>query len=261
MTLGKQRVVCGAVCAISTMLGAFASQPAQAADWSITEIQFEYGNLKSPFVGGDSMTPIITLQHASGYDFGDVFFFVDFINDADLDGFNDKDAYGEFYAYFSSAKILGASYGSGALKDIGFVAGLNFDADAGYFSILPGIYFDWNVPQFAFLRTQFTGVIDESDIAQKNGWQFDVSWALPFQIAGQRFSFEGHAEYTGNQANIYGKQKDWILAQPQLRWDVGYAFGGKKDRFFVGTEYQYWLNKMGTDVDESAFQALGVWRF
>jgi hypothetical protein len=262
MALSKLRVSAGALCAISTAFGLLgASVPnAQAADWSATEIQIEYGNLRSPFAGGDSMTPIITLQHASGYSFGDVFFFVDFINDDDLDGFNDKDAYGEFYANFSSAKIFGAKYG-GPIKDIGFMASMDIDTDVGYLAYLPGAYVDWNVPGFAFLRTYLAAVIDDSDIAQKDGWQTDVAWALPFQIHGQRFSFEGHAEYTANSSNIYGKQKDWILAQPQLRWDIGYALGGKQDRFFVGTEYQFWQNKLGTDVDESAFQALGVWRF
>lgn len=260
MRLAKRSVASGALCAILAVAGVLGVGNAQAADWSVTEMQFQYGNLKSPFVGGDSMTPIITLQHASGWEFGDVFFFVDFIDDSDNDNFNDKDAYAEFYSYFSSAKILGFKY-SGPIKDIGFVAGINFDADVGYLSYLPGAYIDWNVQGFAFLRTQFTAVIDDSDNAQKDGWQGDVSWALPFQIHSQRFSFEGHAEYTTNTENVFGPQKDWILAQPQLRWDAGYAFTGVKDRFFVGTEYQYWKNKLGSDVTESAFQALAVWRF
>ncbi|WP_210186212.1 hypothetical protein [Hyphomicrobium sp. CS1GBMeth3] len=243
---------------ISTAACAFGlgSATASAADWSTTEVQFQYGKLDSPFAGGTAWTPIITLQHASGYSFGDVFFFVDFIDDDTTDGFNDKDAYGEFYAYFSSAKILGATYG-GPIKDVGVVLGLNYGADADYLSYLPGAYIDWKAPGFAFLRTQVTAVIDDSGpyVTQGDGWQFDISWGLPFQIGGQYFSFEGHAEYTGTQ------DEDWILAQPQLRWDAGYAFTGKKDVFFLGTEYQYWRNKLGTDVDESAFQALAVWRF
>jgi hypothetical protein len=236
------------------------SGAASAADWSSTEIQYQYGNLNSPFAGGKAMTSIVTLQHASGYSFGDVFFFIDFLDDGKADGFNDKDAYGEFYAYFSSAKIFKAKYG-GPVKDVGALVGINYDADVGYLSYLPGVYVDWAAPGFAFLRTQFTAVIDSSDIAQKDGWQADVSWAYPFVISGQRFSIEGHVEYTWNERNIFGPQKDWILGQPQFRWDVGYALTGKKDQFFVGTEYQFWFNKLGTDVDESAFQALGVWRF
>lgn len=260
-------IALGALSAAACSLG-MGINSATAADWSATEIQYQGGNLKTPFFpvpDSTNWTNIITLQHASGYSFGDVFFFVDFLDDGtpeDGAAFNDKDAYGEFYAYFSSAKILGRKYG-GPIKDVGVVLGINAGADAGYLSYLPGGYIDWNAPGFAFLRTQLTAVIDDSDglIAEKDGWQADVSWAYPFSIAGQRFSFEGHVEYTGKEANGFGKQKDWVLGQPQLRWDVGYALTGKKDQFFVGTEYQFWVNKLGTDVDESAFQALGVWRF
>jgi hypothetical protein len=233
---------------------------ANAADWSITELQYQYGKLDSPFAGGAANTSVVTLQHASGYSFGDVFFFVDMIDDGEVDGFNDKDAYGELYTYFSSAKILKRTY-SGLIKDVGLMAGVNYDADAGFLSYMPGVYVDWNVPGFTFLRTHFAATVDDSDIAQKDGFQADLAWTRPFEIGGQRFSFEGHMEYTVLESNVFGPQKDWFLAQPQLRWDVGYALTGRKDQFFVGTEYQLWVNKLGTDVDESAFQALGVWRF
>jgi hypothetical protein len=241
-----------ALCGISTQ--------ANSADWSVTEIQLQYGNIKNPFTNTDTMTPIVTLQHASGHKFGDVFFFVDISDDDFVDGFNDRDAYGEFYAYFSSAKILGAQYG-GPIKDIGFVAGINYGADSGYLSYLPGAYIDWNAPSFKFLRTQVTAVIDDSDLAQKDGWQIDTQWGYGFEIGGQKFSFEGHWEYTAQTSNVFGKQKDWFLIQPQLRWDLGYALTGQADVFFVGTEYQYWNNKLGVDVDENIFQALAVWRF
>lgn len=255
-------------------LAADMAEPAAPAPFtfSTTEIQFQMGRLKNPFApGGDpNWTPIVTLQHASSWVFGDVFFFIDFLNDGKKDGFNDQDAYGEFYAYFSSSKLLGVNYGDGLIKDVGVVAGINADADANYRSYLPGVYVDWKVPGFAFFRTQFTAVIDDSDLKgpngrQKNGWQFDNSFAAPFQIADQYFSFEGHWEYTANrETNIDGfriKQKDWFLAQPQLRWDAGYALTGKKDVFFLGTEYQLWVNKLGSKVDESRFQGLAVVRF
>jgi hypothetical protein len=247
--------------ATSILAGAFAI-PAQAADWSTTEIHYQYGKLDSPFAGGSADTHIVTLQHASGYSFGDIFFFVDLLDDDVADNFNDKDAYGELYAAFSAGKIAGAKFG-GPIKDAGFVMGINYGADANVLKYLPGAYLDWNVPGFAFLRTQVTAYIDDSDgiAAESDSWQFDVAWAYPFMAAGQRFSIEGHVEYTGERDGVFGKVNDWVLAQPQFRWDVGYALTGKADQFFIGTEYQFWANKLGTDVDESAFQALGVWRF
>ena len=54
--------------------------------------------------------------------------------------------------------------------------------------------------------------------------------------------------------------RGWILAQPQLTVDVGRALGGGGGRLMTGIEYQYWRNKLGTDVTESAVQFLVVWR-
>lgn len=242
-----------------------APEAPKAFTFSTTEIQFQLGNLKNPFTGTKNYTPIVTLQHASSWVFGDVFFFVDFLDDKRNDGFNDQDAYGEFYAYFSSSKLLGINYGDSFIKDVGVVGGLNADADADFRAYLPGGYIDWRVPGFAFFRTQFTAVIDDSDrpSRQTDGYQFDWSFAAPFEIAGQFFSLEGHMEYTGQgKSKDFGNDlKNWYLAQPQLRWDAGYALTGKKDVFFLGTEYQYWHNKLGTKAEESAFQALAVVRF
>ncbi|PZQ88659.1 MAG: nucleoside-binding protein [Leifsonia xyli] len=240
------------------------------AGFSVTEAQFLVGRLKNPFVPGtEAWTPIVTIQHASSWSFGDVFFFVDILDDRKKDGFNDADAYGEFYAYFSSNKMFGAQYG-GALKDIGAVAGVNYGADSDFRVYLPGVYADWNVPGFALFRTQLTGFIDDSKDtigkagSSKDGWQATLVWSLPFEIGGQYFSFEGFAEYTGLSYNktYNAKRKDWILIEPQLRWDAGYAFTGVKNKFFLGTEYHYFRNKLGVDgVNESRFQALAVVRF
>lgn len=263
-----KRLALGGISAAAFALGS-GMTPAFAADWSTTEIQYQFGNLDNPFAGNQTETSIITLQHASGNRFGDVFFFVDFLDDGRSDFFNDKDAYAEGYAYFSSAKILGSSFG-GPVKDVGVLIGFNYDADADFLAYLPGAYIDWNVPGFAFLRTQFTAVIDDStgianggnSPSRDNGFEADVSWAYPIQAFGQYFSFEGHIQYDTGVDNEFGVSLPYsVLGQPQFRWDVGYAVSGKKDQFFIGTEYQFWINKLGTNVDESAFQALGVWRF
>ena len=48
-------------------------QPAYALDWSRTELHFQYGNLAVPtFAGsGDAEHYIYTVQHASGWKYGD----------------------------------------------------------------------------------------------------------------------------------------------------------------------------------------------
>jgi nucleoside-specific outer membrane channel protein Tsx len=244
----------------------------------VTEVQFQYGSLDVPtFATGGKKnvtqdTAIVTLQHVSGWAFGDVFFFIDFLDAQTNESvpFNNSDAYGEIYPHFSSSKILGIDYGDGLLRDVGVITGLNYGADANVFKILPGVRLSWNIPGFAFLNTDFLAYIDASEGVSKGGapkeddsFIIDVSWAYPIEIGGQKFSFEGHAEYVDSRDNEFGsKVESWILAQPQFRWDVGNALFDSPDKLFIGTELQYWNNKLGDkDTDEFAAQALAVWRF
>lgn len=252
---------------------ALAGTSAFALDWSVNEIQYQRGNLKAPSFaagGGQSMTDIYTLQHASGWSVGELFFFVDFLNDRRKDGFNDRDYYGELYANFSLGKITGKPVGFGPVKDIGLIAGINKGGDAKVLKYLPGVRFSWDIPGFAFLNSDFTGYIDRSDGVGKGGapkendaYMVDINWAYPFTVGAQAFSIEGHVEYIGKRTDEFGNPVSaWILAQPQLRWDLGKAVADKPNHLFVGVEYQYWRHKLGDrNTTESRPQVLLVWRF
>jgi len=266
--------LCAALLATGLMVSA---QHANAAQWSTTEAQIQVGRLDVPTFaagGGEQDTFILTLQHASGWKWGDIFFFIDFLSarsNRQLP-FNIEDAYGEIYFNFSSSKIFGINYGKGLLKDIGLIQGLNYGADPNVFKYLPGIRLSWNLPGFAFLNTDFMAYLDDSGglgstataaPAEDDSWMVDINWAYPFELVGQKFSIEGHVEYIASRKNELGfTVEDWVLAQPQFRWDIGNAVFGEANQFFVGIEYQYWMNKLGDkNTDESAVQALGVWRF
>ncbi len=249
------------------------STTAPAMDWSVNEIQYQRGNLKAPSFaggGGQSMTDIVTVQHASGWGIGDLFFFVDFLNDSRKDGFNDRDYYGELYANFSLGKITGNPVGFGPVKDIGVIAGINKSGDAKVLKYLPGVRLSWDAPGFAFFNTDLTAYIDRSEGVAKGGaptennsYMLDINWAYPFNVGNQSFSIEGHVEYIGSRTDEFGGPvKAWILAQPQFRWDLGKALYDKPHHLFVGVEYQYWRNKLGDrQTSESRPQALVVWRF
>ena len=250
-----------------------ACQGASAADWSTTEIQYQRGNLAAPTFaagGGNAMTNIITVQHASGWGIGDLFFFVDFLRDNRIDGFNDTDYYGELYANFSLGKITGKPVGFGPVKDVGLLAGINKGGDPKVLKYLPGVRLSWDAPGFQFLNSDFTAYIDSSAgvaqggaPAESDSYMVDVNWAYPFAIGKHSFSIEGHAEYIGKRHNEFGAPVSaWILAQPQFRWDLGKAWYDKPNQLFVGIEYQYWRNKLGDkNTSESRPQILAVWRF
>ena len=232
---------------------AIVAQPASAAIWSNTELHIQVGTLDLAYQGRDASTTILTLQHASGWKYGDNFFFFDVIDQGSDNGY---ETYGEWYSYFSFRKMAGKEEMKGALKDVRFIAGFNWASNVNVQKYLPGIGLSWNAPGFAFLNTDFTLYIDDSEnavLAEDDGWMIDVNWARPF--ADGKWSVEGHAEYISERENFFGTVEAWILAQPQVRYYVS-------DNVAIGIEYQYWMNKLGDgDTDESAVQALLVWKF
>lgn len=243
------------------------SGSATAAQWSNTEIHLQHGDLLNPFSDEDARTTIVTFQHASGWQYGSHFFFLDYLQDDTQDGFNDRTFYGEWYPFFSASRLLGMASG-GVVRDWGLVLGVNASAEAKVLKYLPGVQVNWQLPGFAFFNTLFTAYLDDSAGLAQGGapqeeasWMLDIAFAYPFTLAGQSLSLEGHAEYiTGRDLeNIAGKAKPWMLAQPQLRWDIGKALWAAERQLHLGVEYQYWHNKLGSDETESTLQLLLVW--
>ncbi|MBV1876947.1 MAG: hypothetical protein KUG79_04830 [Pseudomonadales bacterium] len=232
-----------------------------AAEWSTTEIHYQQGDLDNAFTAGDTKTTIFTLQHASGWQYGSNFFFIDQISTSANDDF-----YGELYSTFSLSRITGKAVRAGALQDIGIVLGVNVSGDANVKKYLPGLSLSWKVPGFNFVDLLITAYIDASrgDRAPKedNSFMIDLAWNYPFSIRTHKFGITGHIEYIHQRDNQFGsKVNSWILAQPQLRYDLGYALFDTADILFIGIEYQLWRNKLGNpETDENAAQALVVWR-
>ena len=234
-----------------------------------TEFHIQYGSINNPFLERAEKTTILTFQHALSWSLGDSFFFTDFIDDATVDGFNDRDFYGEWYPTLSFSKLANRQVGGGPLRDIAIIGGINFGGDADFFKYLPGVRASWDVPGFYFLNTDVTAIIDANTGLERGGgapkagnsWMFDVNWGAAINAGSQTFIFTGHAEYIGGTTDeLGGAVKGWVLAQPQFMWDIGKAVADQANQLFLGIEYQYWLNKLGTDLDESTAQLLIVWR-
>lgn len=245
---------------------------AYTADWSTTELHLQYGELVTPDFagGGEADTTIITFQHSSGWEYGDTFFFIDYLNDDQKDNsFNNYDFYGELYLNFSLGKITNTEINLGLVNDIGIITGLNLAGDANVVKYLPGVRLSWDIPGFTFVNTDFTAYIDDSAGVKFGGspkeddsFMVDISWAFPFNIGVHSFSIEGHAEYIGERENELGSTvESWILLQPQFRYDLGKAIFNSSGQLFTGIEWQYWKNKLGeNNTDENTVQALLVWR-
>ncbi|MCG8312320.1 MAG: hypothetical protein MI976_03810 [Pseudomonadales bacterium] len=258
-TAGLAAVVC--LCS-----GCLVSGAAVAAQWSQNEIHFQHGDLLYPFAPDDQdkTTTIITFQHASGWEYGGNFFFIDHISTDD----GNTAFYGEWYPTLSSKKIFDVQYGDGLLQDINLVLGFNAGPDANVLKYLPGFQLDWNLPGFAYFKTLITGYIDQNEGAasgpdaapkEDDSYMLDIAWLYPIKVGEQAFSITGHAEYITSRDNEFGETRRWILAQPQFRWDLGKAWYGTAGQLQIGIEYQYWKNKLGSDETENVAQLLVVW--
>lgn len=227
-------------------------------DWTTTELHYQQGNLKQPFSRRTAETSIVTLQHANGWRYGDNFLFVD---TAKPQG-EKVDYYAEYYGNLSLGKITGKDLSIGPISDFGVLMGVNWAPNPGVLKYLPGLRLSWDLPGFAFLNSDFTAYIDVSDnkVAESHSFMVDINGRYPFELFNSKFSIEGHIEYIGERQNQFGLVRDWFFSQIQLRYDLGHLLLDRPEKVFIGTEWQYWDNKLGTNVDESVFQALLVWR-
>ncbi|MCY3808567.1 MAG: hypothetical protein OXG58_03860 [Gemmatimonadetes bacterium] len=241
----------------ATILWAVAAPTAGLAQ---TELNLLYGEHVNPFgeTVTTSRTTVLTVQHYEQWRYGDVFLFIDLADDANLDGYNDDDAYGEFFANFSLGKVLGADLGFGPILDFGVVAGASFGADDNVRQWLPSFRIAWRVPGFVFLTTDFAlamdaggGVFGRDRYTKRDDHLItSVVWLLPFAVAGQSFSFAGFAEHQSGSSNFPVA----LFSQPQLRWDIGGESG-----LMLGVEGLLWFNKLGTEKHEANPQLMLVW--
>lgn len=232
-----------------------------AAQWSNTELQYQKGDLSNAYGSGDTNTTILTLQHVSGWEYGSNFFFVDQSSSA-----NSTDFYAELYSTFSLGKITKKDFNFAALKDVGIVMGVNVAGDANKKKYLPGFKLSWDVSGFKVFDTTLTAYIDKSEgipvPREDNSYMVDWVWSYPFSIKEHLFSISGHMEYIHERKNEFNTTvESWVLAQPQIRYDLGDRIFNIENQLFVGIEYQYWKNKLGDPkTDENVIQALVVWR-
>ncbi len=250
-THGLSSISRGGLVAAVFALGTLGAVTAQAADrYSSTNVQILYGQ---DYELGEEKRTIMTLEHASGWEYGDNFFFVDVTN-FDNDG---TEVYGEIAPRLSFSKITGKQIGFGPLTDVLLAGQIEFGhaaPDIQSRTHLYGIGTSWDIPGFAFFHANFY-VRDDKTISGDT-WQVTTSWLVPFNVGGVKAGFGGFIDFAGGE----GDEEDSIIGAPQLLVDVG-NFWGVPDRLHAGIEYQFWRNKFGlpSEVDEDVVQAMVKW--
>lgn len=230
---------------------------AQAADWSSTNAQLLNGDdFLNPFSGEKYENTILTMEHASGWKYGDNFFFVDVING---DG-DDTEFYGEFQPRFSFGKMTGHKF-EGFVKDVLIATQWNFGKDGGanVSAYLVGVGFDLAVPGAAFFQVNLYQRQEHNTAGpfytNDDTWQLNVAGLFPFGLGSTRWTIGGFADYIGE----IGDGEAHLLFVPQILMDVG-ALAGAPGRLEAGIEYSSWTNKFGIDGEnERVVQLMVKW--
>lgn len=225
--------------------------PAIAGDfltWHSTNIQYLKG---SDYELGTKQRDIISLEHANSWKYGDLFLFVDTT-------FPERESptyYGELAPRVSLSNLSGASMQYGIIKDLLISTAIEQPENqkARY---LYGLALDLNLPGVVFFKTN-AYIRDNPDLPGET-WQLTLSWKRQFQGLNMNWIFEGFADFAGEE----GPAKENQLIVPRFLLDLGEVLSLKKNKLWVGTEWQYWKNKFGVEgKTESVFQAQVKWVF
>jgi nucleoside-specific outer membrane channel protein Tsx len=211
----------------------------------------------------DKSVSTMTLEHVSGHNWGDVFFFLDRHNGSDTDY---KETYAELSPRLSLSNLVGTKLEAGPLKDVFLAGTYEFMSDnnantTDFDNYLTGVGFDWNVPGLAFFQTNFFYANNE---ATDDDQQVTVVYGAPFSIGELEIMVDGYIDWSTGESD-HGADFHF---NPQVRANVGKFIGITKSKLEVGLEYSYWNNKfgikdtdfvvtnLGMDNEESAFSAL-----
>jgi nucleoside-specific outer membrane channel protein Tsx len=280
----KKKTVAAACAALTLLAVATATH---AADWSDTEIMLNYGTRFrepfNPFAAQDPARPwlndtdvtklYLTLQHASGHRLGRNFFFVDIINSTQNDpaGGSYGEIYSEGYSSLSLSKLTGNKMEFGPIADLNLTAGYNWGAKSN--GANPRVYLfggtvDFKVPGFIFFNVdvlsyndkgRFDGGPSISDVT----YQIAPAWLSKFSLGPTQWVFTGHVDFIGKRCPSTGScagRTSEILAQPELRMDIG-QFAGVKETVYLGIKWNWWRNKFGFEgLDENNPQIQLNWK-
>ncbi|WP_440906251.1 outer membrane protein OmpK [Catenovulum sp. SX2] len=197
---------------------------------------------------GDNSREVLTVEHASGHNWGDNFFFSDHLMFSDGTVSN----YFELSPRLSLSYLSGADLSFGPVKDVYLTS--TWEGGDTFDNFLYGVSMGLKVPGFKYFNVSLYK-------ANNDKWQDDeqvtLTWALPSTIAGQEFLWDGFLDYSTSSE---GREAEMNFTS-QLKWNISPLLG-ISSQLYVGIEYAYWTNKFGKkDVNERNPGLLVKWHF
>ncbi|MBO3275824.1 outer membrane protein OmpK [Pseudomonas schmalbachii] len=238
---------------------AFAGQACAAADspllWHNESLTYLYGK---NFKVNPPIQQTFTFESASGWSWGDVFFFLDQINyNGEEDPFNGKNTYyGEFQPRLSFGKISGADLSFGPIKDV-LLAGTYEFGEGDTESYLLGPGFDLAIPGFDFFQLNIYYRKPDGNRVPSGAWQITPVWSYTIPMGNSDILIDGFMDWVVNNKDASSSrpnQSDYhanLHFNPQVKYDLGKAMGYEAKHLYVGFEYDYWSDKYG--IQDSQF--------
>jgi nucleoside-specific outer membrane channel protein Tsx len=230
-----------------------AAAPAFAGGFAAPDIQFLYGADQGDFkLEGGKAYPMLTVELANGWTYGDNFFFTDINHGPQYDKTKPLSTYGEVHSRLSFGKMSGKEVAFGPVSDV-LLAG-EVDYPSGFSpTYCGGLGFDLKIPGFAFA---FVNVFLRDEVATEGvSFQINPVWMLPLSFGPVKGSFGGWIDVMSGEGEA---QEWWWQAQPTLMVDVG-NFWGAPGKLMMGCEYEYFHNFLGIglgDVNHPQFVTL-----
>jgi len=204
---------------------------------------------------GDNVSTL-TLEHVSGWKWGDLFIFADALK-FHSNPVQDSSWYGEFSPRFSLGKLAGLKFNkNGLVRDIlistTFERGKN-----GNEGLLIGGAVDLNIPGFQFFKLNAYARKDTSRGAGFDDMQWTLGWAYPIELGTEKFRLDGFVDYVVG----WGPQEPALHTVTQIKWDIGHSLGLDR-KIYLGSEIDIWDNQFGVknrpglDTNQIAVSAL-----
>ncbi|MGO1247184.1 MAG: outer membrane protein OmpK [Oceanisphaera sp.] len=273
---------------VSALAMAVAAPSVSAANWSDTFVGYRYGTqFTEPTIDKKVKKHVLSLTHASGYDYGQNFFNVDLLqsdsNDpAAGDEGNDGDK-GAFEAYVTYrhqlhlGKIFNTDLSFGPVKEVGLTAGFDLNTKNTTFAprkqmLVVGPTLKFDVPKgfvdFSVLyahernHKNIPAINVNEDVTFNDYTIYNLTWGVPFDLGPVPMKFQGFGNYITPKGL---GMTDETLVRTNLMVDVGQLAFNKSNTVWAGVGYEYWRNKFGNQdkvgIDTDAVTANLEWHF
>ena len=212
--------------------------------WQNNSLSYLYGH---DYKVDPGIQQTVTFEHASGWRFGDLFFFTDLIHyNGGQNGAGDsRTFYGELSPRLSLGKVFDMPLSIGPISDVLLATTYEFgEDDVESYLIGPG--FDLAVPGFNYFTLNFYRRQTEGPRPGDGVWQITPAWSYSIPLGRSNLLIDGYLDWVvDNDQNARGTYHANLHINPQIKYDLGKALNWGEKRVYVGAEYSYWKNKYG----------------